>query len=91
MAVVPNGCFRRRVREAGAEIVTEAPTQKWGDAGIFADPDGHMGQVTRTGGVLTPDRTAPVGDGPRRRDAGLTTTATTITSAGCSCTLRASR
>jgi predicted lactoylglutathione lyase len=43
----------RRAQDAGAEIVFEAGTQKWGYAGAFADPDGHMWQVSRADGVLT--------------------------------------
>ena len=43
----------RRARDAGAEIVTEAGNQKWGYAGAFADPDGHMWQVSRADGFLT--------------------------------------
>ena len=40
----------RRAQDAGAEIVTEAGNQKWGYAGAFADPDGHMWQVSRADG-----------------------------------------
>ena len=43
----------RRAQDAGAEIVTEAGTQQWGYAGAFADPDGHMWQVSQTAGFLT--------------------------------------
>lgn len=43
----------RRAREAGAEIVAEAGNQRWGYAGTFADPDGHLWQVSRADGVLT--------------------------------------
>jgi uncharacterized protein len=50
----------RRASDAGAEIVFEAANQAWGGgsdpsayAGAFADPDGHMWQVTRADGVLT--------------------------------------
>jgi uncharacterized glyoxalase superfamily protein PhnB len=43
----------RRARDAGAEIVIEAGNQQWGYAGAFADPDGHMWQVSRADGVLT--------------------------------------
>jgi uncharacterized protein len=43
----------RRAQEAGAEIVFAAGTQKWGYAGAFTDPDGHMWQVSRADGVLT--------------------------------------
>ena len=43
----------RRAQDAGAEIVFEAGNQKWGYAGAFADPDGHMWQVSRADGVLT--------------------------------------
>jgi predicted lactoylglutathione lyase len=43
----------RRARDAGAKIVSKAENHKWGYAGAFADPDGHMWQVTRAGGVLT--------------------------------------
>jgi predicted lactoylglutathione lyase len=43
----------RRAQAAGAEIVIEAGTQSWGYAGAFADPDGHMWQVSRADGVLT--------------------------------------
>jgi uncharacterized glyoxalase superfamily protein PhnB len=42
----------RRARDAGAEIVIEAGNQMWGYAGAFADPDGHMWQVSRADGVL---------------------------------------
>ena len=42
----------RRARDAGAEIVIEAGPQMWGYAGAFADPDGHMWQVSRADGVL---------------------------------------
>jgi predicted lactoylglutathione lyase len=43
----------RRASEAGAKIIFAAGEQNWGYAGAFADPDGHMWQVTQTGGVLT--------------------------------------
>ena len=43
----------RRAQDAGAEVVFEASTQMWGYAGAFADPDGHMWQVSRADGVLT--------------------------------------
>lgn len=42
----------RRARAAGARIVTEAGIQRWGFAGTFADPDGHLWQVSRADGVL---------------------------------------
>jgi predicted lactoylglutathione lyase len=58
----------RRAEDAGAEIVFESGHQAWGPvtvdadlaqtqspdayAGAFADPDGHMWQVTRADGVL---------------------------------------
>jgi predicted lactoylglutathione lyase len=42
----------RRARQAGAKIVTEAGSQRWGYAGTFADPDGHLWQVSRADGVL---------------------------------------
>src|SRR5919112_1040563 len=58
----------RRAQDAGAEIVYESGHQTWGSvpvaddlaearspdayAGAFADPDGHMWQVTRADGVL---------------------------------------
>jgi predicted lactoylglutathione lyase len=58
----------RRAEDAGAEIVLESGNQTWGPvtvdddlteaqspdayAGAFADPDGHMWQVTRADGVL---------------------------------------
>ena len=51
-----------RARGAGADIVYEAGNQTWGGgpadaqpdayAGAFADPDGHMWQVSRDDGVL---------------------------------------
>ena len=51
-----------RAQDAGAEIVFEARNQSWGGgpadaepdayAGAFADPDGHMWQVSRADGVL---------------------------------------
>jgi uncharacterized protein len=34
-----------RVRQAGAEIVTEPGQQPWGYAAAFADPDGHLWMV----------------------------------------------
>jgi predicted lactoylglutathione lyase len=43
----------RRAHDAGAKIVIKPETQKWGYAGAFADPDGHMWQVTRADSVLT--------------------------------------
>ena len=59
----------RRAQDAGAEIVIEAGNQTWGPAavddalpesqgpaayaGAFADPDGHMWQVSRADGFLT--------------------------------------
>lgn len=43
----------RRAQDAGAKIVMEAGNQKWGYAGAFADPDGHMWQVSRADGFLT--------------------------------------
>jgi uncharacterized protein len=43
----------RRAQDAGAEIVLEPGNQKWGYAGAFADPDGHMWQVSRADGFLT--------------------------------------
>jgi predicted lactoylglutathione lyase len=38
-----------RASEAGAKIIFEAGEQNWGYAGAFADPDGHMWQVSQTG------------------------------------------
>ena len=43
----------RRAQDAGAKVIIAAGTQKWGYAGAFADPDGHMWQVSRADGVLT--------------------------------------
>jgi uncharacterized protein len=43
----------RRARDTGGEIVIEAGNQKWGYAGTFADPDGHLWQVGRADGFLT--------------------------------------
>ena len=43
----------RRAQDAGAEIVIEPGNQSWGYSGAFADPDGHMWQVTRADGFLT--------------------------------------
>ena len=43
----------RRAQDAGAEIVIKAGNQNWGYAGAFADPDGHMWQVSRLAGFLT--------------------------------------
>jgi len=50
----------RRAGDAGAEIVYGAANQSWGPgdhvdayAGMFADPDGHLWQVSRADGVLT--------------------------------------
>ena len=42
-----------RAHVAGAEPVIEAGQQKWGYAGAFADPDGHLWQVSRADGFLT--------------------------------------
>jgi len=51
-----------RAQQAGADIVFESAKQTWGGgpadaqpdayAGSFADPDGHMWQVSRDDGVL---------------------------------------
>ncbi len=35
-----------RARAAGARIVTESQQQPWGYTGTFADPDGHLWEVT---------------------------------------------
>ena len=43
----------RRAQDAGAEILIEAGNQKWGYAGAFTDPDGHMWQISRADGLLT--------------------------------------
>lgn len=50
----------RRAADAGAEIIYAAANQSWGQndhvdayAGVFADPDGHLWQVSRADGVLT--------------------------------------
>lgn len=43
----------RRAHDAGAKIVMQAGNQKWGYVGAFADPDGHMWQISRADGVLT--------------------------------------
>lgn len=50
----------RRAGDAGAEIVYPAANQSWGPgdhvdayAGVFADPDGHLWQVSRDDGVLS--------------------------------------
>jgi uncharacterized protein len=43
----------RRANEAGAKIVLEAGEQMWGYAGTFADPDGHIWQVSQAAGILT--------------------------------------
>lgn len=42
----------RRAADAGAEIILEAGRQMWGYAGAFADPDGHIWQVSQADGVL---------------------------------------
>ena len=42
----------RRAKGAGAKIVFGPGAQKWGYAGAFTDPDGHMWQVTRADGFL---------------------------------------
>lgn len=49
----------RRAGDAGAETVYPAANQSWGPgdhvdayAGVFADPDGHLWQVSLAGGVL---------------------------------------
>ncbi len=38
-----------RARQAGAGIITEPAQQPWGYVGVFADPDGHVWQVTASG------------------------------------------
>jgi uncharacterized protein len=43
----------RRAKDAGAKMVFAAGAQKWGYAGAFTDPDGHMWHVCRAGTVLT--------------------------------------
>jgi predicted lactoylglutathione lyase len=43
----------RHAQDAGAETVIDTGTQKWGYAGTFADPDGHMWQVGRADGILS--------------------------------------
>jgi len=43
----------RRAQDAGAEIVMEAGNQNWGYAGAFADPDGHIWQISQADGFLT--------------------------------------
>ena len=43
----------RRAQDAGAETVLEAGDQRWGYAGAFVDPDGHMWQVGRDDGFLS--------------------------------------
>ena len=43
----------RRAKDAGAKIVFAPGSKKWGYAGAFTDPDGHMWQVGRAGEVLT--------------------------------------
>jgi uncharacterized protein len=35
-----------KAQEAGAEVVTEAQQQPWGYTGTFADPDGHLWEVS---------------------------------------------
>jgi predicted lactoylglutathione lyase len=35
-----------RVRQAGSEVVQEPSQQEWGYSAAFADPDGHVWQVT---------------------------------------------
>jgi uncharacterized glyoxalase superfamily protein PhnB len=35
-----------RARHGGAEVVSEPTEQPWGYAATFADPDGHVWQVT---------------------------------------------
>ncbi|GAA3392245.1 VOC family protein [Cryptosporangium minutisporangium] len=35
-----------RARTAGAEIVSEPQSQPWGYSGVFADPDGHIWQIS---------------------------------------------
>ena len=35
-----------RARAAGATVVTEPAPQPWGYAAVFADPDGHLWNVT---------------------------------------------
>lgn len=42
----------RRAKDAGAAIVVAAGTQKGGYVGAFADPDGHLWQISRTDNVL---------------------------------------
>jgi predicted lactoylglutathione lyase len=42
----------RRAREAGAKIVSEPTLHRWGYAGTFVDPDGHLWLVSQAEGVL---------------------------------------
>jgi len=61
----------RRAQDAGGKIAMEAGNQKWGYAGAFADPDGHMWQVNGAGGAPgVPSRRRPLRAAtvtPRRR------------------------
>lgn len=41
-----------RARAAGSEIVSEPQQQQWGFTGLFADPDGHLWQVTAASEVF---------------------------------------
>ena len=43
----------RRAQEAGAELVFQPGDKQWGYAGAFADPDGHMWQVSLAGEFMT--------------------------------------
>ena len=43
----------RRAQDAGAGSSWRPENQKWGYAGAFADPDGHIWHVSRADGVLT--------------------------------------
>ncbi|MGA3489266.1 VOC family protein [Micromonosporaceae bacterium DT55] len=38
-----------RAGAAGAEVVTAPSAQPWGYTGMFADPDGHLWEVTAVG------------------------------------------
>jgi uncharacterized protein len=43
----------RRAQDAAPRSSSNLETRKWGYAGAFADPDGHMWQVSRADGFLT--------------------------------------
>jgi len=40
--------WHARAISAGAEVISEPKDQPWGYTGLFADPDGHVWEITAT-------------------------------------------